>query len=226
MRLNQKESRELIIEGLETIAHNVRHLPWEGDKVKIHNYLLTIAYINALDPLAKHYDGIELSEYEVFKPIAELAVIPKKVVTVEDEEAVNLINTAKYAPATEYYSVYKVMKSRDEEGKEHNKTVTENRPYAPMDVVEFNKFTRSLCTAFRAKTSANSKPITEYREKKLLSEVCRREVVNDKMIGLDEMPLWLNTTSFLTDAYSRKVSYVENKLIGSKLAKWSDEKNA
>lgn len=226
MRLNQKESRELLIEGLETIAHNVRHLPWEGKKELIHNYLLTIAYINALDPLAKHYDGISLDEYEVFKPIAELAVIPSKVTVVEDAEAVNLINKAKYEPATEYYCVYKVMRERDDKGQEQKKTVAENLPYRPMDVVEFNKFTRSLCTAFRAKTAANAKPITEFRKATTLSEVCRREVVNDGMIGLDKMPLWLNTTSFYTEAYTRTVSYVESTLIGRHLSKWSDEKNA
>lgn len=227
MRLNDKDVRAKVIEHLEAVCPNKRNLPWDKSGLEAHRYLATLADINRLSYRADHYKEFKFENWKVFKPLAEVAILPSRVVVVADDYAVNLINSAKYAQCDDdYYTVVVKYKEReidpkDEESKLVDKERLENRRYTRMNLDEFNLFTLKLIMAYKGNPETDQATVKDYRSEKLLSEVVQREIVDGKVLSLSTFGIHLNSTSFIKERYCISAELAEGMAFTEKLAKWA-----
>lgn len=227
MRLNDKDVRTKVIEHLEAVCPNKRNLPWDKSGLEAHRYLATLADINRLSYRADHYKEFKFENWKVFKPLAEVAILPSRVVAIADDYAVNLINTAKYAQCDDdYYTVKVKYKERETdettgESKLVDKEKFENRPYTTMDLDEFNLFTLKLIMAYKGNPESDQASVKDHRNEVLLSDVVKREIVNDKVLSLDTFGIYLNSTSFIKERYCIPADLAEGMAFTEKLAKWA-----
>jgi hypothetical protein len=227
MRLNDKDVRTKVIEHLEAVCPNKRNLPWAQDKLEAHRYLATLADINRLSYRSNQYKEFELKHWEAFKPLAEVAILPSRVVVMAHDYAVNLINQTKYQQLSDdYYTVKVKYKERENddttgESKLVDKEKFENRSYTTMNLDEFNLFTLKLIMAFKGNPETDKVGVDQYRKETLLSDVAEREIVGGKVIELGTFGIHLNTQSFISERYCIDADMAEGMAFTEKLAKWA-----
>lgn len=223
MRLNDKEVRTHVIESMEACVPNKQHLPWGKDRLEIHRYLVTVAEINTLDHFETNYQGYPLTEWKIYKPIAEKCMIPSRVVAIASDYAANLINTKKYElQSDDQYVVEKTVRVRSEEdpSKLVPKIERTYHRYEAMTLPEFNRMTLAIIQALRGNLTVDQVLASTYHVEKLQSAVAEREIVNGKVITMETIGLHLNTTSFTELSYAYDANVTEQLAFNTYIAKY------
>lgn len=141
MRLSQEQVTSLY----ELVSSNIHVTFLKCTENDFINYINTIDAINKLDERVKQFDGVSLSEWKVFAPLASM-IIPSKVALITAEEGANLLDEAYYkAPST----LVTTKISIDANKKETRQTF----PAKVLSFTEFSAITSSLEGAYKSSFS-------------------------------------------------------------------------